>query len=75
MKFLGLYRPAAPEGTPPSQKNMAKMRKLIEEMTKAGVLLATEGCRLRGEVETGGHRMEGLRASLSLSSGQACSGD
>ena len=44
MKFLGLYRPAAPEGTPPSQDNMAKMGKLIEEMTKAGVLLATEGC-------------------------------
>ena len=44
MKFLGLYRPAAPEGTPPSQENMAKMGKLIEEMTKAGVLLATEGC-------------------------------
>ena len=44
MKFLGLYRPTAPEGTPPSQENMAKMGKLIEEMTKAGVLLATEGC-------------------------------
>jgi hypothetical protein len=44
MKFLGLYRPAAPEGTPPSQETMAEMGKLIEEMTKAGVLLATEGC-------------------------------
>jgi hypothetical protein len=44
MKFLGLYRPAAPEGTPPSQEHMAKMGQLIEEMTKAGVLLATEGC-------------------------------
>ena len=44
MKFLGLYRPAAPEGTPPSQEMMEKMGKLIEEMTKAGVLLATEGC-------------------------------
>jgi hypothetical protein len=44
MKFLGLYRPAAPEGTPPSQEHMGRMGKLIEEMTKAGVLLATEGC-------------------------------
>jgi hypothetical protein len=44
MKFLGLYRPAAPEGTPPSQENIARMGQLIEEMTKAGVLLASEGC-------------------------------
>ena len=44
MKYLGLYRPSAPEGTPPSQETMVKMGELIEEMTKAGVLLATEGC-------------------------------
>ena len=44
MKFLGLYKPAAPEGTPPSQEHMAEMGRLIEEMTRAGVLLATEGC-------------------------------
>jgi hypothetical protein len=44
MRFLGLYRPAAPEGTPPSQEHMADLGKLIEAMTKAGVLLATEGC-------------------------------
>ncbi len=45
MRFLGLYKPAAPEGTPPSQEYMAEMGKFIEEMTKAGVLLATEGCQ------------------------------
>ena len=44
MRYLGIYRPAAPEGTPPTQEDMAKMGNLIEEMTKAGVLLATEGC-------------------------------
>lgn len=44
MKFLGIYRPAAPEGTPPSQEQMAEMGKLIQEMTQAGVLLVTEGC-------------------------------
>jgi hypothetical protein len=44
VKFLGLYKPAAPEGTPPSQEHMAEMGKLIREMTRAGVLLATEGC-------------------------------
>ena len=44
MKFLGIYRPAAPEGTPPPQEHMAEMGKLIDEMTQAGVLLATEGC-------------------------------
>ena len=44
MKFLGIYRPGVPEGTPPSQEVMENMGKLIDEMTKSGVLLATEGC-------------------------------
>jgi hypothetical protein len=44
MKFLAVYRPSAPEGTPPSQEHIVKMGELIQEMTKAGVLLATEGC-------------------------------
>jgi hypothetical protein len=44
MRYLGIYRPAAPEGTPPTEHDMAAMGNLIEEMTKAGVLLATEGC-------------------------------
>jgi hypothetical protein len=45
MRYLGIYRPAAPEGTPPTQEDLAAMGNLIEEMTKAGVLLATEGCQ------------------------------
>ena len=45
MRYLGIYRPDAPEGTPPTQEHFAKMGNLIEEMTKAGVLLATEGCQ------------------------------
>src|SRR5436309_2361602 len=44
MRFLCLYKSSKPEGTPPSQKEMADMGKLIEDMKKAGVLLATEGC-------------------------------
>jgi hypothetical protein len=45
MKFLCLYRPGRPErNDPPSQQEMAQMGKFIEEITKAGVLLATEGC-------------------------------
>jgi len=40
-----LYKPAKKEGVPPSQHEMAEMGKLIDEMTKAGVLLATEGCQ------------------------------
>lgn len=45
MKFLCLYRPGKPENdTPPTQHEMEAMGKLIAEMTKAGVLLATEGC-------------------------------
>jgi hypothetical protein len=44
MRFLCLYKPAKPEGTPPTQQEMADMGKLIEESMKSGKLLATEGC-------------------------------
>jgi hypothetical protein len=43
MKFLSIYK-TAERSTPPTPEEMAEMGKLIEEMTKAGVLLATEGC-------------------------------
>jgi hypothetical protein len=43
MRFLSIYR--SPEtGLPPTPEAVARMGKLIEEMMKAGVLLATEGC-------------------------------
>jgi hypothetical protein len=46
MRFLCLYRPGTPEvDRPPTQEEMAAMGKLIGEMSKAGVLLATEGCQ------------------------------
>src|SRR6201987_3094 len=44
MRFLCLYKSAKPEGTPPSQKEMEEMGKLIQEGMKSGWLLATEGC-------------------------------
>src|SRR5262245_34677462 len=43
MRFLAIYR-TAETGLPPSAENMAAMGDLIQEMAKAGVLLATEGC-------------------------------
>ena len=43
MRFLSLYK--SPEkGVPPSQEEMTKMGKLVEEGMKAGWLVATEGC-------------------------------
>jgi hypothetical protein len=44
MRFLCIYKPAKPEGAPPTQAEMDKMGKLIEESFKSGNLLATEGC-------------------------------
>jgi hypothetical protein len=42
MRFLSLYTPSAENAaTPPSAQHMAEMGQLAEEMTKAGVLLAT----------------------------------
>jgi hypothetical protein len=45
MRFLCLYKPSQAEGAPPTQGEMAAMGKLIEEMTKEGTLLSTEGCQ------------------------------
>jgi hypothetical protein len=43
MKFLSIYK-SIERNAPPSQEEMAKMGKLVEEGFKAGWLLATEGC-------------------------------
>jgi hypothetical protein len=43
MKFLSLYK-SQERGVPPTQEEMNRMGKLIEEGMKAGWLLATEGC-------------------------------
>jgi len=43
MKFLSMYK-SAERNTPPSQEEMSKMGKLIEDGFKAGWLVATEGC-------------------------------
>jgi hypothetical protein len=43
MRFLSIY--TCPErSTPPTEEEMTKMGKLIEESMKRGNLLATEGC-------------------------------
>src|SRR5207302_9628067 len=44
MKFLCIYKSSKPEGTPPTQREMAEMGKLIEESMKSGILISTEGC-------------------------------
>src|SRR6202166_4620400 len=43
MKFLSVYK-TKETGLPPTQEEMDKMGKLIEEGMKAGWLLAVEGC-------------------------------
>ena len=43
MRFLSIYK-CAETGAPPSQEEMTKMGKLIEDGMKAGYLLGVEGC-------------------------------
>lgn len=43
MRFLCIYKPGKPE-QPPTQEEMGRMGKLIEEAMKAGWLITTEGC-------------------------------
>ncbi|HEV2698932.1 MAG TPA: YciI family protein [Terriglobales bacterium] len=43
MKFLSIYK-TSERSTPPSPEEMASMGRLIEEGTREGWLLGTEGC-------------------------------
>jgi hypothetical protein len=43
MKFLSIYQ-THERNTPPTQEEMGRMGKLIEEGFKSGKLVATEGC-------------------------------
>jgi hypothetical protein len=43
MQFLSLYTPAVPPSGPPDAEHMMKMGKLMEDMFKRGVLVATGG--------------------------------
>ena len=43
MRFLSIYK-TAESSAPPTQELMENMGKLIDEMKKAGTLIATEGC-------------------------------
>jgi len=47
MQFLSLFTPAVPPQGPPDPQHMAQMGKLMEEMAKAGVLVATGGIKSR----------------------------
>lgn len=43
MKFLSIYK-TVERNVPPSQQEMARMGKLVQDAMQAGWLLATEGC-------------------------------
>jgi hypothetical protein len=43
MRFMVLYKPGKETDAPPSEREMADVGRLIEEMAKAGVLIATDG--------------------------------
>lgn len=47
MLFLSLFTPAVAPSGPPSAEHMAEMGRLIETMSKAGVLVATGGIKSR----------------------------
>jgi len=43
MRFLSIYK-TAETGTPPTPEYLARMQNLVEEGTRSGWLVATEGC-------------------------------
>lgn len=59
MRYMMLYKPGREHAGPPSQEEMARMGALIEEMTRAGVLISTGGLQ---------HSSTGTRVRISGSS-------
>jgi len=49
MRFMMLYKPGKETSAPPTEQEMAEMGKFIEEMAKAGALIATDGLRPSSE--------------------------
>jgi hypothetical protein len=43
MRYMSLYKPGKESDAPPTAEEIATMGRLIDEMTKAGVLIATDG--------------------------------
>src|ERR1700716_1135790 len=43
MRFMMLYKPGYEATTPPTQEHIAEMGRFIEKLSKAGVLLVTDG--------------------------------
>jgi hypothetical protein len=60
VRFLSIYK-TAERAVPPSQEEMVRMGKLVEEGMKAGFLLAVEGC-----MPSATGRAYGSRAASSL---------
>ena len=65
MRFLSMIRVDETTGQAPSEQLMSDMGKLIEEMTRAGVLVSTAGLRPSAE----GVRIRLRRGELSASDG------
>jgi hypothetical protein len=64
MKFLSIYK-TAETGVLPTQEEMARMGKLVEDGMKAGFLLAVEGCMPSAT----GARVRLSRGKLSVTDG------
>ena len=47
MLFFSLFTPAAPPNGPPDPEHMAEMGRLMQELTRAGVLVTTGGIKSR----------------------------
>jgi hypothetical protein len=45
MRFMTLYKPGRETDAPPTEEEMAAVGQLIEDMAKAGVLIATDGLK------------------------------
>ena len=47
MRFLALYKPGTDGSQPPTEREMAEMGRFIEEMSRAGALIARSAAGVR----------------------------
>jgi hypothetical protein len=66
MRYLSIYTPAKHTAGPPSKEHVAAMEKLVEEYTKAGVLVTTGGL---SAVSKGGARVRSSGGKTSVVDG------
>ncbi len=65
MRFLLIYRPGKPEGTPMDPQKMMALGKMCEDLTKAGIVITSAGL----QPSSRGSRVRNARGQITVTDG------